>query len=797
MISNYTRPQSTITQLLQRTPVPAATRRNPLVVGPEFKLVFDDGRVIPSETFLAAGASANYAYGSGTALDLAEYTVDQSSVEVTGKNLLAEVNSFTSAIFEYDADNLRDLRLSTDTLVAGTHPGKSLNAINDGRDVKVGDTFIFTSTTDSNATIFTRRVVSLLGRVEPGAVTDKGPEAGSPVGAPTTGDIDVTGTYTGTVDRRYILDFDTVTSYSVIDGAGIDPTTYNAAHTSVFPLGTDGLSVEITAGTITAGLRLYVTVTASSVSATGYSGVRLDGPVVNGVDYASAQDTVIGIGTINQPFSGVITDANVEFGGGAVSVTATKVDYAASLGLSTAAAGVATDFSPFVDSVGEVVVSYKASRIPTTLESAIKITSEAQAVELLGEDSEDNWLAHGAIKALRGNADRVVYVLRTAADTTEAFAAALAKVSKSDLYYTVAPMTDSLEVQQLVGAHVTASSTPVVRNFRRAYVGTDTPGVYDRWSTLTNGSYRQATILNSVLTIEAADRPSSVFVIRDIGATMYVASLGQSYTITDVLNEYEVELDISGAVVVSSPSAVTLTRPADAESTADFVVSRSITLSDRRLTNVWADNPVSDGFVPAKFMAAEIAGLRCALEPQQGLTRTEVESVDSVTGSYTRFSEDLLDEIAANGTMVITQDGAGAPVYIRHQLTTKAEDGAALEYEDNIGVIADEFSYAIKDLSDEYIGKKNATPLTITQIRNEIGVIADGFTKTTFAAAELGPMVLTYFNEEGVEGQVTVRQDGVLADTLLTYTKLRVPLPLNGLNHYVDVEATSVLEAIA
>ena len=51
----------------------------------------------------------------------------------------------------------------------------------------------------------------------------------------------------------------------------------------------------------------------------------------------------------------------------------------------------------------------------------------------------------------------------------------------------------------------------------------------------------------------------------------------------------------------------------------------------------------------------------------------------------------------------------------------------------------------------------------------------------------------TFFDEKGIEGEVTVRQDGDLADTLMTYVKLRVPLPLNGINHFIDVDVAEVL----
>lgn len=171
---------------------------------------------------------------------------------------------------------------------------------------------------------------------------------------------------------------------------------------------------------------------------------------------------------------------------------------------------------------------------------------------------------------------------------------------------------------------------------------------------------------------------------------------------------------------------------------------------------------------------------------------TEIRSVDSAPSMYATFEPSLLDDIAANGTLVISQDAEGGDVFIRHQLTTDVNSGA-LAYEDNVGVIVDEFAFAVKDAFRSYIGRRNATPDTIAEIDDKLRTLALRFTYTSLGDRQIGPAVLTFFDERGNEGQVTVRQDGALADTLLTYVKLRVPLPINGINHYIDVEVAELL----
>ena len=123
------------------------------------------------------------------------------------------------------------------------------------------------------------------------------------------------------------------------------------------------------------------------------------------------------------------------------------------------------------------------------------------------------------------------------------------------------------------------------------------------------------------------------------------------------------------------------------------------------------------------------------------------------------------------------------------------ENGGALAYEDNVGVIVDEFAFAEKDAFRKYIGRRNATPDTISEIDDALKSIASDFTEAELVNADIGPPILAFFDEKGKEGEVTVRQDGDLADTLLTYVKLRVPLPLNGINHYIDVEVSELLSS--
>jgi hypothetical protein len=623
--------------------------------------------------------------------------------------------------------------------------------------------------------------------------------------AKAVGTLSVTGTYTGAIDRRYAVEILAIPTgaeadIKVYDLAGDDPSvTYeDAVALGAVAAGTGGFSVNLDDADYAKGEIFFVDAVAAVTSGTQFDGVVLDGPVVPAATMEEFPATTLEAVKVYQRFTGVLDSSNLT-GGIDPALTAGAADwaYAAALGLNREDTGrTNVGLSPFDGGYGKVFLSYKAVVLPSATESVIELDSELAIAASIGETKLANWLGRGALEAFKGNQNQVVYALRTAGDTEADFTTALRKIQTTDLVYALVPMTDKQAVMELVTSHCNTMSNKFKKNFRRCYVGTDSPGTYLHWGALTGGGYRRGDLASSVFTLDAAYRDDWKFVAADKGTTIAIQSLGLSFEVLEVLNEYEVLTDADVALSAVN-TGITITRPDTPANNALFVIARSKALASRRTVNVWCDDPVTTEngttvVLPMKFVAAEIAGLRCALLPQQGLTMTEILSVDSAPSMYTTFEPETLDDVAANGTMIITQESEGGDMFIRHQLTTMTTEGA-LAYEDNVGVIVDEFAYDVKDEFKEYIGRRNATPGTIDEIRNKLDALATSYTKVSLANTTIGPPALTYFNEKGVEGQVTVRQDGDLADTLLTYVKLRVPLPLNGINHYIDVEVAEVL----
>ncbi len=170
--------------------------------------------------------------------------------------------------------------------------------------------------------------------------------------------------------------------------------------------------------------------------------------------------------------------------------------------------------------------------------------------------------------------------------------------------------------------------------------------------------------------------------------------------------------------------------------------------------------------VPAMFVAAEIAGLRVALYPQQGLTNTEITTWTSVPNMFLRFSPEDLDDIAAAGTFIVE----GGTVYVRHQLTTETEKGS-LQYEDSVGTNLDFISFEIKDIVRGYIGKRNVNPQTLDELNRKISLYLDKKVLTS-PTPEIGSAIIDY-------ADLVVKVDDIQKDKINISVDLTFALPLN------------------
>jgi hypothetical protein len=195
--------------------------------------------------------------------------------------------------------------------------------------------------------------------------------------------------------------------------------------------------------------------------------------------------------------------------------------------------------------------------------------------------------------------------------------------------------------------------------------------------------------------------------------------------------------------------------------------------------------------IPNKYVAAEVAGLRSAVIPWQGLTLTEINSITDAPAMYTRYSRTLLNTVAASGTFIVTQEAESGGVFIRHQLTTQSNEGS-LAYEDSIGVSLDAISFQIKDALNVFVGRKNVTRQTLEEIYDTVWTILNTAT-TAPAISDYGPQLNGFTNKAGVRNKLDVAAHPTLKDRVQVYARLLMPLPLNTLEVILDASVDFAL----
>lgn len=427
--------------------------------------------------------------------------------------------------------------------------------------------------------------------------------------------------------------------------------------------------------------------------------------------------------------------------------------------------------APVLDGQGTLTVSFRAFKPVPASQGYWSIRSTADIEAYAGTIDLDNDLAYGASRALLGSQGKRVYALQTADYTAASFSSALRKVEATDFVYALAPLTTDQAAQEACVAHVSAMSQPETKNFRRVYVGTDSPGEYTKLDTVAYTAQTYDGNADSYITLTNGGLIAAQVRAGD--------KLSTGEVISQVVSDTEFILGEEGPGASGSLSVVAADTP---ENQISFLIQKAQGFRNRRALSVWAENGtafVRGAFrtIPNRFVASEIAGLRSALAPQQGLTKTEITTITSAPAMYTRYTPDQLDQIAAAGTFIVTQDVESGAVFIRHQLTTETAEGS-LAYEDSAGVVIDDISFKVKDIIDSRIGKRNVTPQTIAEIR---GLVRDVLQEAAEAddGDPAGPEIISYQD-------LIVRAHAVLKDRIEILFTIEVALPLNNVDVYVQ-----------
>lgn len=777
-IPNYVRPQLTIEQLLQRTPDATTDRLSAVVIGREY-LINRIGVTsnVYSVPFSATGYSGTgptagipfKVYNSTTEtyqnLDTATYTISADNTDLYIQN--GEAIHLNLAQTDMDGGSPGVWRVKSEedanVLVFYSSSGAKLVSSStaelyselDGRSLTVGD--IFYVAEGATATPRRRTVTA----VTASEVTLSGPIVSSTAATPITKTNSATAS--GSVAVTLGSTSGLAVGQSLISLSGT--ASYYSAGTYISAVGSTGI-------TLSAG------VTAANGSTLTFSKLlySLQSTLLVNENIDSAEYTV---DTVNAQVSGISNPV-----------------------VNVAEFNTADENRTLKDGYGKLMVSYRALRTPTATESLIAIETASDLTDKLGTIDLENEIAFGANEAFSGSQGKTIYALRVSDDTTTAYSTALKKIEATDRVYALTPMTDKQTVQQLVATHCESMSQKDVKNFRRCYVGTDSPGEYAALSRY-DGSVIEVdiTVSNAGIVLDVATAGVNLQTVNLVEGDIVKMIdsngnyTGAEYTISAVTDANTAYLS-TGPASSQTEVFAEFWKADTPESQAAYVADVSEALGSRRAVNVWVENGtrIIDGVrtvIPNKYVAAEVAGLRSAVIPWQGLTLTEINSVTDAPAMYTRYTSSLLNTVAAAGTFIITQEAESGGVFIRHQLTTQSNEGS-LAYEDSIGVSLDSISYQIKDSLNSFVGRKNVTRQTLEEIYDTVWTILNNAT-TSSAVADYGPQLNGFTNKAGERNKIDVAAHPTLKDRVQVYARLLMPLPLNTLEVVLDASVDFAL----
>lgn len=633
-------------------------------------------------------------------------------------------------------------------------------------------------------------------------------------------DLSINGVYNGPSNTTYAITvIEGSTGYDGFNGAkvrvsdlnGIDGIQDYTISNSSFALGSFGLSFKFEDSGTTVpqeGLRAgdVYTVSVVAEATTGDESIAvLNGSVVDTTTWTLEEAGLTELDNVQFriSFSGEITPKrnNAPVLAWTAGDALSGISIESGLSLFVEERNVGSQWVPFrddADSSNKVFDHYRAF-ISLDQNSPIeKINSRESIIEYAGKIDPDNTLSFGLYAAWEGSQNSVVYGLGLNENSLDGYKSILRRVENVDNVYAFCPLTFDEDVINLVKDHVNEFSNNDNQLWRRAYVATQSPGSFKVLDKDTDGTVSTAVIApingeNIRVTAENADfaeaniKPGDLFRINftsDVWGDLDF----EEYKVKTVVGEKEIILQNGPTNAITAPTKFEIWKPDNGETQSDFVAAKSKELADRRVANIWVDNPIAvidgeDVELPSYYVAAEVAGLRSALTPQQGLTFTEIQIFDKAPLMFTKYGKNQLNNVASNGTFIITQEKVGGTPFIRHQLTTQTDKGI-LFYEDSVGANFDSISFKFKDLFDKFIGKRNNTTGTLQEMRRDFRAKLFELTRTTLNNRQLGPQILEIDRES-----LSIERDPVFADRVNAKVRVSLPTPLN--NAFIEITATT------
>ena len=252
--------------------------------------------------------------------------------------------------------------------------------------------------------------------------------------------------------------------------------------------------------------------------------------------------------------------------------------------------------------------------------------------------------------------------------------------------------------------------------------------------------------------------------------------LGTRFFVASVNSETQLTLQVdptSGFPGTLTAVTYRVTSDMTLDQQASFLAGYSTSFANRRLYNVWPDvlfAPVNgvDTALPGYFGCCALVGFISGLPSQQGLTNLAITGFDGREHGKDYFSDTELDTIAGGGTLILEQDVAQAPLFVRHQLST---DMSSVQFRElsvtkNVDLVARFF----RGLMAPYIGPWNVTTALLDHLKT---VTTGGI---SFLKNSSAPRAGSVLIEGTIVSLVVDPDEGDQVDEVIA---IDIPLPFN------------------
>ena len=413
-------------------------------------------------------------------------------------------------------------------------------------------------------------------------------------------------------------------------------------------------------------------------------------------------------------------------------------------------------------------VGYRADRADLS-GRVLTINDVTDLADQLGEISSDNPLAYGVSLALANSGGTAVHAIAIDPRLSESVAYTQAsELAQAQKIYALAILTDSLSIAAVYKNHVNAMSLPSSGNWRVVLTNCALPDedyLYGKPGSadgddadLIPDLLKKVDVQGTVVNLEQGESaPLAVpgdylkaIILDGEGnpTDSYLKSdtiSGNSGSIITLTSADWTDENGDAATAPVGDAYIYIARPATKQGQAEWVAAQAQTWSDKRLWMFPGEVSIPnaeglDEVLPGYYLMAALAGFISGTPAQQPITNITLAGISDLQHGNFYFTEQQLNIMAEQGTLLYAQQAQGTTPYCRHGLTT---DVSVLEYREVLKVKNwDYLSYYYKNILDPFIGTWNITPDTLQTIRQT--VISASESLLTRKLPKIGAPLLSY-----------------------------------------------------